>query len=268
MKPLSQFSDAHLLVRLEGLAKNHFFAQGRLFFPTDLRAAYDETYAEARSRGLLSKSEIELLIAPTDPAPVIHQQSVVRYSKREHLEKLLAGVVSFGHAKQYADSQNHAQRDDELHRMWHEADRIIEIQGVSYPASDIVFKQPTSNEAVDERHYHLLSLSNEESPKLQRAFGADGYVIIRNFEGFAKVLRDALRAKWKDAKVCSGQIKYYDDRDAPKFNGFYDVVFSKSQTYHYQAEVRIAVFSTSEIRERIEVQVEWPPDLISPVLGF
>ena len=268
MKPLSQFSDSHLFERLQGLAKNHFFAEGRLFFPSDIRAAYDETYAEVQRRGPLPKLEIELLIAPTDPAPVMHQHSVVRYSKREHLEELRAGVVSFGHAKQYVDSKNPAQRDDELQRTWHTADTTFEISGISYPASDIVFKQPMSNEAGDVRHYHCLFLSKEESPKLQRAFGAAGYVVIHDYNEFSDILRNALRTKWKDAKVCSGQIRYYDDRDAPKFDGLYDVVFSKSLAFLYQTEVRIAVFDTSETSDRIEVRVEWPRGLISSVRAF
>ena len=87
MKPITQFSDEHLRDRLQGLAKNLFFADGQLFILDDARPAFSEAYEEAMRRGPTPRLDVEALIDPKDPKPTFHSRSIVRYAKAEHLRE-------------------------------------------------------------------------------------------------------------------------------------------------------------------------------------
>jgi hypothetical protein len=111
-------------------------------------------------------------------------------------------------------------------------------------------------------------MSTEESAKLQRAFNADGYVLVQSYRTFYEVLSNALREKYGEVHCCSSVINYYDDRQEPTLKTVEDLMFSKSFLYQYQCEVRFAVLDAPCPEERLEVTVPWPNDLISRVKSF
>ncbi len=268
MKPLEQFSNSHLRDRILGLAKNVFFLDGQLRVPSEISHALREAIAEAEKRGPVPDLGLENLVNPKDPAPVFHEQHRVRYGLREHLEAFRAGVVSLSPAQSFSELENIAQKDDELVRSWHAADTVFSIGGVDYPASDLVMRRPLKDKGGAFVHYHCLSMSTEESPKLQRAFNADGYVLVQSYRTFYEVLSNALREKYGEVHCCWSAINYYDDRQEPTLKTVEDIMFSKSFLYQYQCEVRFAVLDAPSPEERLEVTVLWPNDLISRVKSF
>lgn len=268
MKPLAEFSNQHLAERLQGLAKNLFLANGQLFVPSDIRQEFIEALDEIRRRGLPDKLDVERWIAPTDPMPVIHSKSIVRYSKRLWLEQFREGRVRFTTAEKFAALLNSAQRDNELQRSWHNPNTILTINGVKYPASNMVFNKGLFRKDGGTHVYHTLSFSFEVSPKLQRAFDAEGYIFIRDYDEFYKILAEALRARSENSQWRSGPVTYYDDRSRPEWKNFADIVFSKSILFKYQREVRIAVFNPPVEQEAFEILVNWPSGLISDVRSF
>src|SRR5581483_5660969 len=109
-------------------------------------------------------------------------------------------------------------RDDELRRGWHGKNEDISINGTLYPAANLKFHYNFSDSASEYKHYHFLSLSREESIKMQRAFGADGYVLINDIETFYKTINNSLKDSAKGTEMDCRTVKYYDDRDDPKFS--------------------------------------------------
>lgn len=269
MKPLSQFSDQHLDDRLQGLARNMFFNNGKLCFPSHIRELFDETFTEVKRRGPLPRLKVEEWIKPIDNAPQLHSNSLIRYAKRNRLMDLLAGKVSFATAGIYGSLSNEAQRDNELSRSTHLQDQIVNINGFEYPTTDIVMNWPIEAKGGGNAHYHFLSFAKEESPKLQRAFNqADGYVVVKDVNAFWGALRPVIREKFPDAECQIRSIKYYDDRATDGFETASDLLFSKSIHYQYQWEVRFAIFGTPQSENRIEVDVKWPPGIFSAIKSF
>lgn len=265
LKPIEQFSDEHLRVRIQGLAKSLFFRGGQLTIPSEVSSAFREAVSESDKRGMPATLGLDGLIDPNDPEPVFHEQHRVRYGSTERLEAFKAGVVSLSPAKCYSALENAAQKDDELLRSWHAADTVFSIGGVDYPASDLVMRRPLKEKGGAFVHYHCLSMSTEESVKLQRAFNAEGYVLIQNYRTFYEVLSKTLREKCGNVHCCSSAIKYYDDRQDPTLSAVEDFIFSKSFLYQYQSEVRFAVLDAPSPEEWLQVPVSWPSDLISTV---
>jgi hypothetical protein len=211
---------------------------------------------------------VEDWIVPTDPMPVFHPKGLVRYSDRRRLEELRSGVVHLGSAGKYAELQNMAQRDDEVERSWHAANTTLVINDVSYPASELIFRKSIERKDGGSIPYHCLSLSTQESPKLQRAFGAEGYVVVHDGELFRKAIVQALEARFENSQWSSGGIRYYDDRDAPSWNDARDIAFSKSIRFKYQHEFRIAVFGPAIEADWIRLEVTWPSGLFSEIRSF
>jgi hypothetical protein len=268
MKPLEEFSDEHLNDRLQGLAKNLFLAEGKLFLPSHVSEVFHSTRTEILRRGPFPRLSVEEWIKPTDPMPIFHPKALVRYAKRQRLEELLSGVVWFGSARKYAELQNAAQRDDEVVRSWHAANTTFVIKDIPYPASDLVFRNGIERKDGGSIPYHSLSFSIEESPKLQRAFAAEGYVVIHDGEAFRKAITHALEAKIENCQWSSGGIRYYDDRTAPVWKDARDIAFSKSILFKYQHEFRITVFGPPIEQDWFRLDVEWPSGLFSEIRSF
>lgn len=268
MKPLSQFSDEHLYARLQGLAKNFYYSDGKLFLPGYVAEAFHETKEEALKRGPLPKLDVKELIHPADPTPTFHEKFVVRYAKYDRLEELRAGIVSFGPAKHYADLPNAAQQDDELQRDAHLPDAKAITAGTSYPATNLMVSRKIRHRGGDFIHYNFLSMSFEESPKLQRAFEAEGYVMIHDFEVFYATIKAALHTKLGCGRLAYDHIRYYDDRVPPDLKSDHDLAFTKTIAFQYQREIRISVFEVPNPDERFEIKVKWPTNLISEVKKF
>jgi hypothetical protein len=268
MKSLAEFSNEHLEERLQGLAKNLFLANGQLYVPTDIRQSFFETYEEALRRGMPTKLNVERWILPTDPMPIMHSISIVRYSKRQWLEEFREGRIRFTTASKFAALENVAQRDDELQRSWHLANRVLTINGVEYPASNMRLSQPVLRKDGCSQVYHSLSFSLEESAKLQRAFSAEGYIVVHDYARFYEIVAEALRSRAKNSQWSSGSVTYYDDRTEPEWKNVSDIVFSKTVLFKYQREVRVAVFNPPVEQEAFELIVRWPAGLISTVRSF
>jgi hypothetical protein len=265
LKPISQFSDDHLRGRLLGLSKNLFFLDGQLRIPSEISLAIRETFAEAGKRGPIPDLGLEKLIDPKDPAPVFHEKSRVRYASKDRLESFRSGVVTLSPASCYSGLDNAAQRDDELQRSWHMPDTILTIGGVEYPASDLVLRRGMKETGGGSINYHCLAMSTEESVKLQRAFGAEGYVLVHDYRAFYELLSKALLDRFGKLHCCSSRITYYDDCQEPQFATLEDLLFSKSFLYQYQSEVRFCVLDAPSPEERLEVTVSWPSGLLSTV---
>jgi len=268
MKPIQEFTIGDLHERLQGLAKCGFISEGKFFIPSDVEEAFWEAHDEAQRRGSMPKLEIEDLIQPDDPVPIFHSTKIVRYSKRRYLDAFRSGTVFFGSAQSYATLPNKAQRDDELHRSWHGPNRTILIGETPYPASNIVFKQPIKQRNGDFTHYHSIFFSSEESAKLQRAFDAEGYVLIHDYSEFYGIISEKLSEFVPALNWGSSWVKYYDDKINPSFTKITDIVFSKSLSYRFQREARLVVFNAPDPTSGFTIKVTWPPGLISEIHEF
>lgn len=145
--PITQLADNPLLLRLRGLARSHFFMDGKLLFPDDLWPVYDETWSEAHRRGILPKSFLgdPSVIQPEDASPTFHNGTLVRYASPKRLAAFVKGDVTFTSAGYYETIEHAAQRDFERERHSYGRDRTLKIDnGFSYPAKDIVWRQSLS----------------------------------------------------------------------------------------------------------------------------
>lgn len=275
-KPLSQLSKSLLLNRAQGLAKNLFFSEGVLSIPENVRKVYDDTFAELEKRGIkCPRLEVESLIARTDPTPRIHDKTLVRYAGRNRLEDFVAGKVAFGSSHKYDELENAAQKDDEMKRLWHVPDMPVTISGISYPGSNIRIARCLEPTKGSPRSYHILALSFEESPKLQRAFEADAYVLINDPQVFFDTLKKAISEQLLGACLAFGEVEYFDDLETPKFELVEDkkkaikgTVLSKSILFQYQREARFVIFGAQESEKHVELTVRWPKGLISAIKTF
>ncbi len=213
--------------------------------------------------------EVELLTFPSDPMPTYHKEHLVRYGQRKHLNDFIGGKISFGAASIYEGQSNPAQRDNEHTRSWHSANAVLKIGGVDYPANDLVFARALKKPESGGSAYHLFCLSFEESPKLQRAFGCESYVVILNPHAFYDTILAAARSAIRTFRGTEFRhVNYYDDLNEPEFTSPSDIVFSKSIHYRYQNEFRLALYGASDADKRVELDLKWPDGVLSEIRNF
>jgi hypothetical protein len=270
MKALEEHSDEHLNERYQSLGRSLFLAKGKLYYPSHARPLFDAARLEIIRRGLDLRLMVEDWIRPDDPMPTFHTAAIIRYAKIPRLVDLKEGRVSFAPAPIYKEQTNIAQRDDEMSRHWHMSNTNLPIKGVEYPASNLVHRRQLKSPEDGGTTYHLLSFSIEESPKLQRAFDADGYIVVLSPDKFYDTILSALRQKLGETSggIEFRGVKYYDDLEEPIFEKPNDILFFKPIHFQYQNEARLAVYGAPNQRERFNLQVSWPEGIFSEIRQF
>lgn len=155
-----------------------------------------------------------------------------------------------------------------MRRTWLLADGPIVIGANQYHMRHGTASHDLIKKSGDPAHYHILCLSLEESAKLQRAFGADGYVLINRFREFYELITQAIANKYGVTARASDLVKYFDPLLGPRAKNLRDLVFTKDISFHYQREARIAILDAETEDEFITVEVKWPAGLISEIRKF
>jgi hypothetical protein len=255
--PLADFTDKELITRMGWLARNLYYdgEQGKTY--TDVIEIFRETKDECERRGLTHAVVSPNCARKGDPRPVVAPGVVIRYAERRYLEELMTGIVSFGPATDYRDSPFEARKDDETKRRERGPNGVITIGSTEYPCESLMFFH-----AFQDFNYHLLCTSREESMKLCREFKADGFVRIRDYKKFFKLLKESLDRTFPQCKPTLGPVRYYDDRSWYDGITVRDFVFSKPLEFKYQREFRFAVFSGPSPGKRFAVKLDLPEDLL------
>jgi len=265
MKPVWQLTDEQITSRLWNLAKGACFIDGKLFTSGNVQPEFDSTYIEIKRRGL--PVAIPPIIHPADSNPILHNTAFVRYDKKDRLKELISGKVNFGNANQYREQENPAQRDDEVARASHYPDQSLKIGEITYPANNLIRTNHYGSATGKFPYYHFLSLTTEESHKLQRDFKAEGYILISDFDQFYETIHTALKKVLVNFKLKFGYIEYYDDLMPRRFVSRDDFEFAKSIHYKYQNEARIVLIGAPEVKY-YSVDVVWPDGIFSEIREF
>lgn len=260
--PIQDLSNEAIASRMTGLALNLYYDEARLMLPADVRDMFSETLDECNRRGMAQLQVVPPCIHQNDPLPKIYSGQLIRYDKRDRLERLMQGIISFGPSHIYKNAPIEAQQDDEMQRRFLYPNQVVTIGEVQYPASNIVLHSHIAEEDGTPIHYHLFCAAYEGSQKLCRAFHADGYVWIRDYRQFLALLEAELKRTSPEAAFLGGKVRYYDDREGHDSKTLEDVIFCKTIDYIYQREYRIAILGTSQPHERFEVQISVPDGLL------
>lgn len=264
--PIQDLSDEALGYRMTGLALNLYYDNRRLMLPADVGDLFRETLEECTRRGLKQVLSVPACIHEDDASPKIYSTHLIRYGKRNHLEKLMQGIISFGPSQLYKDASIEAQQDDEMQRRALAPNQNVIIGDVEYPASNIVLRSQIAEHDGTPIHYHLFCTAYEESQKLRRAFQADGFVRIRDYKRFFTLLEQELERTFPQAAARGSEVRYYDDREGHNSKTLEDIIFAKTVDYIYQREYRIALLGAPKAKERFEIQVPVPEELLELVL--
>jgi len=260
--PIQDLSDEALANRMTGLAINLYYDEARLMLPADVGDLFRETLDECKRRGLDQVQVVPACIHQDDSPPKIHNGQLIRYDKRDRLERLIQGIISFGPSHIYKDAVVEAQQDDETQRRFLYPNQVVTIGEVEYPASNIVLHSHIAEEDGTPIHYHLFCAAYEESQKLCRAFHADGFVRIRDYKQFFGLLEAELKRNFPQAAPLGGEVRYYDDREGHNSKTLEDIIFCKTINYIYQREYRIAVLDAPQPNQRFEIQISIPEGLL------
>src|SRR6266513_1413733 len=144
--PIQDLSNEALGNRMTGLALNLYYDNARLMLPADVGDLFRETLDECNRRGLDQVQVVPACIHQNDSFPKIHSGQLIRYDKRDRLERLMQGVISFGPSHIYKSALIEAQRDDEMQRRFLYPNQVVTIGGVEYPASNIVLHSHIAEE--------------------------------------------------------------------------------------------------------------------------
>ncbi|MDB6095558.1 MAG: hypothetical protein JWM32_3120 [Verrucomicrobia bacterium] len=264
-KPLSDYSDPDLIHRYQGLGRLLFFEEGRLRIPQDASATFRLVHAELIRRKLSDSLLVERYIQATDCAPTFHKGPLVRYGKTGHLQDFIDGLIYMSSAQCFRQLENEAQCDNELRREWSLANADLTIGEHTFAASSI--RQGRDYGKTGTEGYHLLCFSYEESPKLQRMFGADCYVVVADWRVFFETIRAEIRTQLNADPVLR-DVRYYDDDSIPQMVTVDDLVFQKSLWFWHQREVRLAVYDVAPLDQPLQFKVTWPPGLVSAIRTF
>jgi hypothetical protein len=181
--PIEQLTDGELRSRCEALLRSSHQRENHLDVPEELVAALRECHREAERRGITAEIDLSQILRRDDPAPVVHRQAIVRYLREPHLAAFLRGVISFAPANLYKNAPDFARRDDEHERPYMVHDQPLNFSGGgSYFGTQIRMRDKIGVP------YHFVSFSAEQSLKMQRAFGADGAVIISDPKAFVEII--------------------------------------------------------------------------------
>jgi hypothetical protein len=263
---IQDLNNQALVSRMNGLALSLYYDNAQLMLPADIADLFRETVDECNRRGLDQVQVVPTCIEQNDLPPKVYRRQLVRYDKRDRLERLMQGFISFGPACLYKDATIEAQRDDESQRRELGANQIVTIKDVKYPASDIGFYTNVSRPDGTPIPYHLFCAASEESQKLRRAFHADGFVRINNYAQFLELLEGALERDFPNVCILAGHVRYYDDRQGHNSKTLEDIIFCKTIDYIYQREFRIALLGAPDSARRFEVQIPMAEGLLNLAL--
>ena len=131
---IQDLTNNELTERMEGLLKN-VYCQGSDFVIWERAIPFfKEAAEECTRRGIPHQSHLPEYTRPNDAPPIIHTSALIRYGKRNHLEQLMRGVVSFGASEQYEADVVAARQDYEDRCIIRIPDGPLIIDGTEYMA--------------------------------------------------------------------------------------------------------------------------------------
>jgi hypothetical protein len=224
--------------------------------PQPIYDAFFTTLAECKKRNVPDSRWFPEIIRTDDPPPTFHEDTLIRYGEREHLDALVTGVISFGPAESYIGAKLESQKDDETRRHHRRPNQVITIGGVQYPASEIKISYDIAETNAAPIPYHILCTSSEESLKLNRAFNAEGFVKIRRPREFLELARVALKQVSPTADLAMENVRYYDDLSERPDRMLDELIRSKTIEYSYQWETRFSVLNGPTPGKRFGIKIE------------
>lgn len=166
---------------------------------------------------------------------------IYRFCENKYVDDFINGHLSFGNASNYDDiNLTDAQKDDELKRTFNPDIEMInlEINGVRINGiNNIQFSRKVNIE------YYLMSFTTIYNKDFYKMFDANSCIEVIDINELNKRIENALNALndigWGG---WFGNVKYFNPKIINPYTNIKDILFSKSDSFAYQKEIRIAIY--------------------------
>ncbi|MFL6519184.1 MAG: hypothetical protein ACJ8NS_03110 [Chthoniobacterales bacterium] len=264
--PIGQLTDEELQCRCQAILRACHQRGNHLDVPAELIEPLEECYREANNRGMTDGIDLSRILRKDDPVPTVHPRAIIRYLREPYLSDFLRGVISFAPASVYKNDPDFARRDDEHARPYMVPDQIVVFNGGSYPTTRIRMRHNIVAADHQPLPYHFASFSAEQSLKMQRAFTADGAVLITNPKAFADLVWRALSREQPHTSLQLARVKYYDPMaGAAALKKPNQTLWMKPVEFAWHREARLVIMGGEPGDKRVNIEIDPPNGLLSLV---